>query len=73
MERKCVCCKQIFENRASDCCSTECFECKLDPNMICPDLKQLPMNIDKKLKEIEKRIEEIYVNDKSLVKNLVKK
>jgi len=36
-------------------------------------MNQLPMNIDKKLKEIEKRIEEICVNDKSLVKNLVKK
>jgi len=36
-------------------------------------MNQLPMNIDKKLKEIEKRIEEICVNDKSLVKKLVKK
>lgn len=36
-------------------------------------MNQLPMNIDKKLKEIEKRIEEICVSDKSRVKNLVKK
>jgi len=35
-------------------------------------MNQLPMNIDKKLKEIEKRIEEICVNDKSHTKNLVK-
>jgi len=36
-------------------------------------MNQLPMNIDKKLKEIEKKIEEICVNDKSRVKNLAKK
>ena len=36
-------------------------------------MNQLPMNIDKKLKEIEKRIEEVYANDKSRVKNLAKK
>jgi len=36
-------------------------------------MNQLPINIDKKLKEIEKRIEEICVNDKSRIKNLVKK
>ena len=36
-------------------------------------MNQLPMNIDKKLKEIEKRIEEICANDNNRVKNLVKK
>jgi len=36
-------------------------------------MNQLPMNIDKKLKEIENRAEEICVNDKSHAKNLVKK
>ena len=36
-------------------------------------MNQLPMNINKKLKEIEKRIEEICANDKNRAKNLVKK
>ena len=35
-------------------------------------MNQLPMNIDKKLKESEKRIEEVLANDKSHTKNLAK-
>ncbi|MDH5431301.1 MAG: hypothetical protein OEW78_05385 [Nitrosopumilus sp.] len=34
MEKKCLFCGKVFENRVSDYCSLECAECHLNPTQL---------------------------------------